>query len=398
LKSSSKSFVIIAGTRPEVIKLAPVYRAFMEKKQNVQFWMTGQHQSLAMEPALFFELPISKQWSALRSGQSSNELLAKLVLQLDAEFEQQKPDVVIVQGDTTTALAGALSAFHRGIQVAHVEAGLRSGDLKAPFPEEMNRRVIDSFADWRFPPTQLSYDELKKEGHPRVSRPTGNTGIDALYWARDKVRASGYWPEGVPKIPAGMRLVLSTGHRRESLGEPLVRILRALGEEVQKRPDLMLLHVGHPNPVAAENAHSALAGFERVNILSALNYPGFVTLLDRAAVVVSDSGGVQEEAPSFGVPVLITRDVTERPEVLQCGGVLVGTDPRKLKAAFIHAIEQPKWEGDVKQTPFGDGRASVRICDEILEALSKAKVSVTLPSVGKNGLPRPRDLESPREV
>ena len=360
-----KKFVIIAGTRPEVIKLAPVYRAFKEKELQIEFWLTGQHLELAMEPAAFFNIKIARKWKVLKKGQGSNELLAKLISKLDTALRQEKPDVVIIQGDTTTALAGALAAFHRGIRVAHVEAGLRSGDLQAPFPEEMNRRVIDAFADWRFPPTDLSFEELKKEGYSNISMPTGNTGIDALYWAREIVRKTGHWPANVPQIPPGAKLILSTGHRRESLGEPLTRILNALGREIQRRPDLVLFHVGHPNPVAAENARQALSGFDRVHILSALNYPGFVTLLDRASIVVSDSGGVQEEAPSFGVPVLITRDVTERPEVLRCGGVLIGTDPRKLKPVFRNLMKEAKSKSGIRKTPFGDGKASVRIRDEI---------------------------------
>lgn len=376
MSEPTRTFVIVAGTRPEVIKLAPVFKAFDEKGLSVQFWMTGQHLELAMEPAEFFELKIAQKWNVLKKGQSSNELLAKLVLHLDRQLEFDRPDVVIVQGDTTTALAGALAAFHRGIPVAHVEAGLRSGNLRAPFPEEMNRRAIDSFAEIRFPPTQLSYDALKaEEGHHplvsgHISAPTGNTGIDALYWARDKVRRSGYWPEGVPEIPKGMKLVLSTGHRRESLGQPLITVLRALGQEIHNHPDTMLIHVGHPNPAAAENARQALAGFDRVHQISALNYPGFVTLLDRASLIVSDSGGVQEEAPSFGVPLLITREVTERPEVLACGGILIGTDPQKLSAEFNRAIGQPKWNGNLKRTPFGDGRASLRIREGILNYLN----------------------------
>ncbi len=372
--------VVIAGTRPEVIKLAPVFRELQERKIQSEFWMTGQHLELANEPAHFFEIHSAKKWRVLKSGQSSNQLFSKLMSKLDLELKKKEPSAVIVQGDTTTALAGALAAFHRNIPIAHVEAGLRSGDLGSPFPEEMNRRVIDTIADWRFPPTRLSYEELQKEGYPNIHEPTGNTGIDALYWARKKVRSLKYWPTQVPKLPAGSRLILSTGHRRENLGEPLSRILRTLALEIQKRKDLILFHVVHPNPVALESAKQALSGSERVHLLSPLNYPGFVTLLDQASAVVSDSGGIQEEAPSFGVPAIITRENTERPEVLTCGGTLVGTDPEKLREALNKALLNDPTHRDPSQTeiihtPFGDGRASQRILNRIIEDLQEQESS-----------------------
>ncbi len=375
----SNPVVIIAGTRPEVIKLARVYHKFIQKNAPVEFWMTGQHLSLANGPAEFFDLKCDVKWKLLKAGQSSNELFSKLLNKLEAELVQKRPSVVVVQGDTTTALAGALAAFHLKIPIAHVEAGLRSGDINSPFPEEMNRRVIDLISTWRFPPTELSRSILLKEGHSHVSAPTGNTGIDALLWAREKIKKTGYWPEEVPIIPYGKKLILSTGHRRENLGEPLIKILRALGEEVQKRHDTILIHVAHPNPSANESAQSALGQLDGVHLVPALNYPDFVTLLDRASVVVSDSGGIQEEAPSFDLPVLITRDETERPEVLQCRGILVGTDPNRLKIALNYALQMERSKEGFIKTPFGDGFASERVVNEILshlqrnpEAISKA--------------------------
>ncbi|MEO5970821.1 MAG: UDP-N-acetylglucosamine 2-epimerase (non-hydrolyzing) [Bdellovibrionia bacterium] len=358
--------VVIAGTRPEVIKLATIYHSLQKQKVPVEFWMTGQHASLAKGPAEFFGLNSAVNWKVLKSGQSSNELLSKLIIKIDQEIVKKNPSAIIVQGDTTSALAGALAAFHRKIPIAHVEAGLRSGDLTSPFPEEMNRRVIDTIATWRFPPTALSRRLLIKEGHLNISEPTGNTGIDALYWARNKIRKTRHWPTHIQKLPDGMRLILSTGHRRENLGDPLKRILSALGEEVQNRPDTLLMHITHPNPVANQNAQHSLGHLQRVQTHSALNYPDFVALLDRASVVVSDSGGIQEEAPSFGLPVLITREVTERPEVLKCNGILVGTDPKRLKTALKNALLLKKSDKDFHKTPFGDGFASQRIVERIL--------------------------------
>jgi UDP-N-acetylglucosamine 2-epimerase (non-hydrolysing) len=366
MKNKINPIVIIAGTRPEVIKLAPVYFAFKEKHVPVEFWLTGQHSTLAEGPAEFFGLDCAVRWTVLKTGQSSNELLSKLISNIDEELLKKTPSVVIIQGDTTTALAGAMAAFHRNIPIAHVEAGLRSGDMNSPFPEEMNRRVIDVIANWRFPPTELSRNLLIKEGYLNIAAATGNTGIDALYWARNKIRTSHYWPAGISPIPKGVKLILSTGHRRENLGEPLKRILCALGEEVQQRPETVLVHVAHPNPVANENAYQALGHLDRVQMVSALNYPDFVALLDRASVVVSDSGGIQEEAPSFGLPVIITRENTERPEVLECNGTLVGTDPVRLKTALHRALLMTRPTEDFLKTPFGDGFASNRIAEQVL--------------------------------
>lgn len=361
---------IIGGTRPELIKVAPLYLELKRKEIECELWLTGQHESLAEAPIEFFGIQPSRQWKTLEQGQSSNVLLGKLLNRIDEAVTETKPLAIIVQGDTTSALAGALAAFHRRIPVAHVEAGLRTGDLSQPFPEEMNRRAIDAFADWLFPPTEASRSALIEEGRKKVMEPTGNTGIDALFWAREKLKKQNYWPKHIPRYDERMKLVLSTGHRRENLGQPLFQILRALGEEISRTPDTILYHVAHPNPEATENAMRALSGFERVHVVPPLDYPDFVTMLDHANVVVSDSGGVQEEAPSFSVRVLITRNVTERPEVLQCGGTLVGTDPDRLILELRNALKNHRRAGESFQvTPFGDGNASQRIIKKMLSDL-----------------------------
>jgi UDP-N-acetylglucosamine 2-epimerase (non-hydrolysing) len=350
--------VLVAGTRPEVIKLAPVWRALRGRGVRAELWLTGQHGRLARGPAEFFGLPVARSWSAPKPGQGSNELLARLLERLDGALARARPAAVVVQGDTTSALAGALAAFHRGIPVAHVEAGLRSGDLAAPFPEEMNRRAIDAFARWLFPPTAGARRALLAEGHRDVPAPTGNTGIDALLWARARVRDEDHWPRGMPRLREGVRLVLSTGHRRESLGSALEGALHAAGREVERAGDAVLIHAAHPNPSATRDARRALARFERSYVVPALAYPDFVALLDRACAVVTDSGGIQEEAPSFGIPVVITREVTERPEVLRHGGVLAGTDPARVARAVRAALGARPRRG---ASPFGDGRAAERI-------------------------------------
>jgi UDP-N-acetylglucosamine 2-epimerase len=362
---------IIAGTRPELIKVAPLYLELMRRNYPVELWLTGQHESLAEAPVEFFGIQPSRQWKTLEQGQSSNQLLAKLLGHVDRAIQETEPKAVLVQGDTTSALAGAIAAFHRRVPVAHVEAGLRTGDLTQPFPEEMNRRVIDAFADWMFPPTNEARNALLREGHRTVLEPTGNTGIDALFWARNKLRSENYWPAHLPPHVPGTRIILSTGHRRENLGEPLFRVLRALAEEVSQLPDVVLYHVAHPNPEANRSAVNALQGFDRVYVVPALGYPDFVTLLDRASLVVTDSGGVQEEAPSFSIPILITREVTERPEVLGCGGRLVGTNPLRLVEEFRLALQPNKQKQEDSQiTPFGDGKASQRIIQKMIDDIS----------------------------
>jgi len=254
-----------------------------------------------------------------------------------------------------------------------VEAGLRTGDLSQPFPEEMNRKVIDAFAHWLFPPTELSRKNLLREGAVGIDPPTGNTGIDALFWARDKINRQGYWPDHIPHhglYGSNSQVVLSTGHRRENLGEPLFQVLRTLAQVIEEDGNTVLYHVVHPNPLATQIASEALQGKKRVHLIPALDYPDFVCLLDQADIVVSDSGGVQEEAPSFAVKVLITRNVTERPEVLECGGELVGTDPSVIRERLKQALKNPRKKGNSNNvTPFGDGNASSRIASRILNDL-----------------------------
>lgn len=374
---------IIAGTRPELIKVAPLVLEFRKRGVPAELWLTGQHESLAEAPIEFFELEPALSWKSLESGQSSNVLLARLLRMMDEAFEERRPSAVVVQGDTTSAIAGALAAFHRRIPVAHVEAGLRTGNLTQPFPEEMNRCVIDSFATWMYPPTAKARDFLLAEGRKGVTDPTGNTGIDALFWAREKIRARGYWPHSAPRLRADQKLILSTGHRRENLGGPLTRILKALGEQVMTQPGWVLYHITHPNPEATQAAHEALAQFpsEKVQVLPPMDYPDFVALLDAAEVVVSDSGGVQEEAPSFGCDILITREVTERPEVLECGGVLVGTDPERLKSELARVFERRSGQvreqagSSLKKSPFGEGLASQQIVDHLLKNLGLGAAS-----------------------
>lgn len=362
--------VMVAGTRPELIKIAPVYLELKKINIPVELWMTGQHDSLVQAPLQFFDIKPSKQWKTLEPGQSSTFLLARLLKHLDEALFEVRPRAVIVQGDTTSALAGALAAFHRKIPIAHIEAGLRTGQLSQPFPEEMNRRVIDSFSNWLFAPTEGARNALIAEGHSNLPDPTGNTGIDALIWARDRIQRENRWPINLPRLGSEERLVLSTGHRSESLGSALYGWLHAIGSEVEQSSNVVLYHCAHPNPEATRNACEALQGFKKSRVIPSLNYPDFVALLSSAAVIISDSGGLQEEAPSFMLPLLITREVTERPETLLCGSVLVGTDPERVVAELrkVLRLKQVHFSA-FQKTPFGDGQARYPIIHKILKDL-----------------------------
>jgi UDP-N-acetylglucosamine 2-epimerase (non-hydrolysing) len=373
-----RPIVLVAGTRPEVIKLAAVFRAFEQVGAPVELWLTEQHRHLADEQVRFFDLPVSRRLDCQRQDQGPSALLARLLQNLDAAMVETRPAAVVVQGDTTSALAGALAAFHLRVPVAHIEAGLRSGTLEEPFPEEMNRRAIDSMATWHFPPTPAAARALEAEGHDDVPLPTGNTGIDALHWAVQRTRSLDYWPSVLTKPDPNVRLVLSTGHRRESLGSAQRQVLHALGSFVEARSDLQLVHITHPNPQATADATASLGGRRGVTVIDPVDYPSLVALLDRASLIVTDSGGLQEEAPSFGIPILVTRNVTERAEVLECGGVLVGTNPalltERLRSAFAEQ-QRPIKRHQLLATPFGDGHASERIAAHVIRAISSADAS-----------------------
>jgi UDP-N-acetylglucosamine 2-epimerase (non-hydrolysing) len=307
-------------------------------------------QVFALEPDLDLDL--------MRPEQSLNELTARAFAELDRAYRDLDPELVVVQGDTTTAMVGALAAFHRGISVAHVEAGLRTGDLHSPFPEEANRRIIDMVADYLFAPTQRSFDALARERGTAGLYCTGNTVVDALLWASEQLPAEAERDE-----------VLVTVHRRESFGEPAERIFRAVARLADEFPAIRWILPVHRNPRVREPAHRLLGGRANLALLEPLDYLALVRQLRRCRLVLTDSGGIQEEAPTFGKPVLVLRESTERPEGIDAGVArLVGTDEETIVRETSRLLTDREAHAQMSRAtnPYGDGNAAARVV-EILE-------------------------------
>ncbi len=360
--------LLVCGTRPEGIKLAPVYRALNAHPGfEVRLCVTGQHREL-LDPILgFFDIKPDVDLALMRPGQTLFDVTSGALLGLRGELESFKPDVVVVQGDTTTALAGALAAFYSRTRVAHVEAGLRTGDKYSPYPEEMNRVLISRLADWHFAPTEGSAAHLAQEGVREGVHVVGNTVIDALLQAHAVVKRRG--PEFAARFPfleEGRRMVLVTGHRRESFGAPFESMCRALARIGRAHPDIQLVYPMHLNPNVREPVQRLLSGVANVHLIEPVDYPALVWLLARSHFVLTDSGGIQEEAPSLGKPVLVMREVTERPEGIAAGcAELVGTDEARIVTAAERLLtDASAWASMARaRNPYGDGEASRRIAE-----------------------------------
>ncbi|SDV46540.1 non-hydrolyzing UDP-N-acetylglucosamine 2-epimerase [Chitinasiproducens palmae] len=362
----------VFGTRPEAIKMAPVVRALRaEPGLESVVCLSGQHTTMLSQALATFELTGDYNLSAMDGAPGLNPLVGRILGSLDPLLETIKPDTVMVHGDTSTAFAAALAAFHRGIPVAHVEAGLRTGDLSRPFPEEMNRCFVDLVASSMFAPTPAAVDNLQSAGAAGRILLTGNTVVDALQWMARKLDSdtvlSAILAARYDFLDPSRRMVLVTGHRRENFGGGFDAICDALAELAQ-RDDIQLVYPVHLNPNVRGPVLERLQGLPRVHLLSPLDYPDFVYLMRRASVILTDSGGVQEEAPALGVPVLVMRDVTERPEAVASGAArLVGTDAGDIVQAVARLLSEPAarhqaMRRDIAaQNPYGDGRASERI-------------------------------------
>jgi len=358
----------VAGTRPEAVKLAPVFHALAaEPLANPVLCITGQHRALIDGPLAFFGLAPDFDLDLMEPGQPLGRLLARAIEGIDTVLDKARPDRVIVQGDTTTALAAATAAFHRSIPVAHVEAGLRTYAARAPFPEEMNRRAIALMADLHFAPTPLARTQLAAERLNGRVFVTGNSGIDALFTVRErlatdaKARASA--EAALPDI-SGRKLILVTAHRRESLGAPFLAICEAV-TALAKRSDVEIVWPLHPNPALRVPAEEALRRLPNVHLVAPLDLPAFVNAMAQADLILTDSGGVQEEAAALGRPALVLRDATERPEGVTAGmAALVGTDPARIVAEAAARLDGPAAIG--ASNLYGDGQAARRIADGLM--------------------------------
>jgi len=351
------------GTRPEAIKTAPVLRALKRRGLRPKLCATAQHRELLDMMLGAFGLKPDLDLDLMRPGQTIAQVLARVGDGAAKAIRRFDPELVLVQGDTSGSLAAARAAVRLGVPVAHIEAGLRSFDRKNPYPEEDNRVEIDRLSTLHFAPTAQALANLRREGMKRALL-TGNTGVDALLWAAK--RRGAFKSRALRALPPRMKLAVLTLHRREALGGALPGLLRAVRDASARLPELHWVYPVHPNP-RVRAAARALAGQPRITLCEPLGYLDFTKLMARAEFLVTDSGGIQEEAPSLGKPVIVVRRKTERPELLSCGGVLVGLSPARLKAEILRfgAGKRPK---PARRNPFGDGRASERIADAILNA------------------------------
>ena len=356
-----QKILIVYGTRPEAIKMAPVVRAVRARPERFRAMVvaTGQHREMLDQVQRLFGLEPDVDLDLMRPGQQLNDLAARALAGLEPLLERERPDWVLVQGDTTTAMTAALAAFHRRIPVGHVEAGLRTGDLERPFPEEANRRIIDLLATACFAPTERARRALVAEGLApgRIHR-TGNTVVDALREVRERLAEVGVGPAEDDDE------VLVTAHRRESFGRPLARVLDAVSELAGRFPQLRFVYPVHPNPHVEGPAHERLGGLPNVELHPPLDYRELVGRLARCRLVLTDSGGIQEEAPSFGKPVLVLRETTERPEGVEAGVArLVGTDRERIvtEASLLLTDGDAYARMANAVNPYGDGRAGERI-------------------------------------
>jgi UDP-N-acetylglucosamine 2-epimerase len=364
----------VFGTRPEAIKLAPVVLALQDTPavEHVTC-VTGQHRQMLDQILSTFEITPQYDLNLMRPGQDLGHITSTALQGVGEVIDKVKPDWVVVQGDTTTAFAAALAAFYRKVKVAHVEAGLRTGNIYSPWPEEMNRKLVGQLTTLHFPPTPAAADNLRREGVLEGSIcTTGNTVIDALQWVvkrlEDDAEFTGSMDAALPQSQVGRRLILVTGHRRENFDGGLARVCIAL-KQIAQRGDVEIVYPVHLNPEVQKTANAILNDNPAIRLIAPLDYVPFIALMRRAYLIVTDSGGIQEEAPGLGKPVLVTRDTTERPEAVTAGTArLVGTDSEGLVKSVNELLDDPLVYGRMAQAknPFGDGKAASRIVARLL--------------------------------
>jgi len=373
----------IFGTRPEAIKMAPVIRAFQAYADRIRLkvCVTAQHREMLDQVLKLFEIVPDHDLDIMRSGQDLYGLTASLIRGLQPVIASEKPDLVLVHGDTTTTMAASLAAYYGQTAVGHVEAGLRTGNKYQPFPEEINRRVTGVLADLHFAPTLRARQNLLGEGvdDARIVV-TGNTVIDALFQVRDKIQGDadlqGRLAAHFPWLARGRRLVIITGHRRENFGSGMEQICRALADLAQQWPEVDFVYPVHLNPNVLGPVDRILrsAGGTNLRLIEPLDYLTFVYLLSRCDVVLTDSGGIQEEAPSLGKPVVVMREITERPEAVEAGTVcLAGSSRERIVAAVSRLLDDANYYAAMSQAlnPYGDGKAGGRVAEAAVRHLAE---------------------------
>ena len=369
----------VFGTRPEAIKMAPLVHALAKDPHfEAKVCVTAQHREMLDQVLKLFSIVPEYDLNIMQPGQGLTEITCRILEGLKPVLESFKPDVVLVHGDTTTTMAASLAAFYQRIPVGHVEAGLRTGDLSSPWPEEGNRTLTGHLATYHFAPTETSRQNLLRENiaDNRIAV-TGNTVIDALFWVRDRVLSDealrNELTQRYPFLANGTKLILVTGHRRESFGRGFEQICHALAEIAANNPDVQIVYPVHPN--VSEPVKRILGHVENVMLIEPQDYLPFVWLMNRAWLILTDSGGIQEEAPSLGKPVLVMRDMTERPEAVSAGTVcLVGTDSQRIVNEVTRLLQDESAYQAMSRAhnPYGDGQA----CHRILSALKNNQVTL----------------------
>ena len=367
-----RKHLIVFGTRPEAIKMAPLVKAFQKCSGiELKVCVTAQHRHMLDQVLEFFEIKPDYDLNLMRPNQNLTALTSNIITELGEVFEQYRPDYVYVHGDTTTSMAAAIAAFYAGAKICHVEAGLRTNDKHSPFPEEMNRQLTGRLADYHFAPTEKSKHNLLLENIPedRIVV-TGNTVIDALLESSEIVQNINN-PE-IEKlknlVDPSKKLILVTGHRRENHGQGFINICNAFKAIALNNPEVQIIYPVHLNPNVLKPVHELLSDIDNIDLIEPLAYPAFVWLMSKSYLIITDSGGVQEEAPSLGKPVLVMRNTTERPEAVEAGTViLVGTDKDKIVAEVQDLLSNNSRYNAMSSlhNPYGDGKACERIVDFI---------------------------------
>lgn len=370
-----KKVLLVFGTRPEAIKMAPLALQLQEDTANFEtkVCVTGQHRQMLDQVLELFKLKPDFDLNLMKPGQTLSDVTSGVLKGLEQVFSEWQPDIVLVHGDTATTFAASLAAYYHKIAVGHVEAGLRTGDIYSPWPEEANRKLTGALANYHFAPTQLSYDNLIKENiNPQNIIITGNTVIDALLVVKEKVENDqeiiAQFEQQFNFLDANKKLILVTGHRRENFGQGFLNICQALASLAKRYPHVQIVYPVHLNPNVQKPVNELLAGIENIHLIAPQDYLPFVYLMNQSYLILTDSGGIQEEAPSLGKPVLVMRDTTERPEAVAAGTVkLVGTNAALIEKSVIELIENKEIYQIMAEShnPYGDGTS----CQKIINVL-----------------------------
>ena len=379
-----KKILSVFGTRPEAIKMAPLVKELEKNKDIIDYkvCVTAQHREMLDQVLEIFDIHPDYDLDIMKPNQDLYEITSRVLLKMRDVLDDYQPDVVLVHGDTTTSTTAALAAFYKQIAVGHIEAGLRTGNIYSPWPEEMNRKMTGARRTWHFAPTQLAQENLFRENINKANIfITGNTVIDALFLATEKIKTS---PELEQKITnelndlfqpdlesvVNSRFILVTGHRRENFGDGFIQICESLQEIAREFPDVNIVYPVHLNPNVKGPVYELLNGFNNIHLIQPLSYLPFIYLLEKCYFVLTDSGGIQEEAPSFGKPVLVMRNTTERPEAVNAGTVkLVGTNKDKILTETRRLINEQSYYNSMAEAhnPYGDGKACERIVKQLIE-------------------------------